>query len=76
MGFVTTIMTAFGERLPGLLGDLFDDLAVRRKKVVAAHARLAGQTCRDHDDIGPRGLIVPVRTRDRRIISHAPARPP
>jgi len=42
-GFETTIRIASGLLVDDLLGDVLDDLLVRRHEVVAAHARRAGE---------------------------------
>ena len=70
-GFETTIRIASGRGGDHLLGHGRDDLLVRRHEVVAAHARLAREAGRDHDDLGARRLVVAVRARDLRPRSRA-----
>jgi hypothetical protein len=48
----------------GLLGHTADDLDVLGQQVVAAHARLAGQTRGDDDDVAAGRVLVAVRADD------------
>ena len=52
-----------------LLGDVLDDLLVRRDEIVAAHARRARQARGDHDDLGAGGRAVVVRAGHARLVA-------
>ena len=68
-GLETTIRIASRRALDRLAGHGADDLLVRRHEVVSAHARLARQPRGDHDHVGAGGLLVVVRTGDRRLVA-------
>ena len=52
------MITALGRVLGDVLGDTTHDASVRLDEVHAAHAGLAGQTCRNHDDVRACGRLV------------------
>src|SRR5207247_7282543 len=50
------------------------DLLVRRHEVVAAHVAGAGDSCRDHDDVGPGAFLITGRANRVRLIAEHGAR--
>ena len=66
-GFETTIKMQFGEYFTAFGDHILHDVVVGVEQVVAAHARLARNTGRDHDDVRVRGVGVVVGPDDERI---------
>jgi len=58
-GLETTMRTALGECWPPARDGL-DDRVILHQEVVAGHAGLAGESGRDDDDVGARGVGVVV----------------
>ena len=53
-----------------LLADAGHDLGVGRQEIVAAHARLAGNSGRDHDHVAAGGVLVVAGADDVRVEAH------
>src|SRR5262245_51005849 len=50
--------------LHDLFSDALDDAVIRLQKIVAAHAWLTWDSCRDHDDVRVGGFFISVRSRE------------
>ena len=57
----------FGEYLNDLADDIAHDLVIRVEQVVAAHARLARDSGRNHDYVGVRRIRVIIRAQNVRV---------
>ena len=69
-GLLTTITIASGLLLADLRGDGPHDPGVGGQKIVAAHARLAGNAGRDHHDVAAGRVVVVGRAGDAGVKTH------